>query len=105
MKITKFLSALFFLGSCASGCGSSKATDGYNTAPRPIKSTPGTAAFLSATRGTRSLISPKRQFVNYIASAKRLTVIDQASESEAYSIQYPGTVLTAFPIANQWPHK
>lgn len=87
---------LFVASACSAG--SEKNAD-YNTVPRGVAPTPGTPAYLSTTRGTRSLINPTRQFVAYIASARRFSVIDQASESEAYSIKYPGPVSTAFPIA------
>ena len=87
--------------SSAAACSSGKEPpDRYNTVTRPVSPSPTAPAYLSSTRGTRSLISPKRQFVIYIPAAQRLSVMDQATESEAYSIPYAGPILSAFPIAS-----
>lgn len=59
----------------------------------------GSTDAVSVARGTRGVIAPSRQFVAYVPAAERLTVIDQATEGEAYGVDFSQKVHATFPVA------
>lgn len=88
--MTRTLAAclVWTLGACSSG--------GLGRMDRLTPS--GRGEPVTATRGTRALVAPPRQFVAYVPAAGRLSVIDQASEAEVYGIDFSAAVHASLPV-------